>query len=114
MFVIEDVFAIVLLIAVSVWTMLSSWRWVRILIASLYLFVLVDGVMSYEPAARSAVSRHKPWTQEFKNGVSTMLSHVSVFRPYILVAGAGLFVLAIKSQRTRKQLLLPNSDASKP
>jgi hypothetical protein len=59
MFVIEDVFAILLLIAVGVWAMLSSWRWVRILIASLYLFVLVDGVMSYEPAARSAVSRHK-------------------------------------------------------
>jgi len=101
MFVIEDIFAIALLIAFGVWASLSYRRWVRILIASLYLFVVVDGVMSYEPAARSAVSRHKPWTQEFKDGVSTMLSHVIIFRPYILVAGAGLFALAIKNQRTK-------------
>jgi hypothetical protein len=101
MFVIEDIFFLSLLLVLGVWALISSRRVVRILVGSIYLFVILFGVWDYEPTARSVTTRHKPWTAEFTAGVSAMLSEIVVFRPYIALAAAGLFALVIKSERKR-------------
>jgi len=102
MFVIEDLVLLLLLAALGFWGFISTSTIVRVLVASAFLFVIVFAVMSFEPAARSVITHHKPWTQEFKDGVSQMLKQVMAYRPYVLVAGAGLFLLAIKSRRFKE------------
>jgi hypothetical protein len=99
---IEDVIALLVLAGFGIWGFFSSRKTVRLVVASIFLLVVMFAAMNFEVAARSVISRHRPWTQEFENGVSEMLSNVLVFRPYILLAGAGLFFLAIKNQRTEK------------
>ena len=99
---VEDVIALLVLAGFGLWGFFSSRKAVRVAIASIFLLLVVVAVMNFEPAARSAITRHKPWTQEFRDGVSAMLSNVLVFRPYILLAAIGLFFLAIKS-RSREQ-----------
>lgn len=96
---IEDVVVLLLLAALGIWGFVTRRKVVRMLVASVFLFVVVFGVMCYEPAARSAITKRQPWTQEFRDGVSEMLNRIVAFRPYILLAGAGLFALAIKGRK---------------
>ena len=99
MFSIEDIFILLSLFALGLWALLWPHPILRIGVATIYFFIIAFAMVDYEAGARSVISRHKPWTAEFKSGVSAMLGSISTLRPYILVAAVGLFALAMKGQR---------------
>lgn len=90
---------------------LTRYRLLRTAIVFVYLVVLLITQSLPEPLLRAVSSRRQAegrWTEDFRDGVFYYFEAITQARPYTIVSGVALAVLALKSIR-RPQSIEKNS-----
>lgn len=86
--------------ALGIWGAITVHNWLRIGIATVLVCILFGGGCEYESVARSIITHSGPNAGNFSDGVHAMLDALKPFRPYMLLAAAGLFSMAISQSRS--------------
>ena len=90
---------LLVLLAIAVFT---RYRLLRTAIVFVYLIILLITQSLPEPLIRAVSSRRQAegrWTEDFRDGVFYYFEAVTQARPYTIVSGVALAVLALKSIR---------------